>query len=379
MATTGVDVPDIKTLLLTRPTTSEILAAQMVGRGSRKAPGKESFFIVDFVDIVEAHGIEFVRPDGFIGARRAGRTRGPRIERHEFEPVALKVLGREQDYLELDGLEVQPEQTFGIEFEFHAPGGRYDEIGGEILGALRAAGIPVADRARDAHSWSNSQHGKDNSVWNVEPDPSCGIEVTSRILRDAEGFREVVDACRVLGPLAQRLGIKVGHRSVGTHVHLGWTAAPAALHRLMVISAYYEPAIFSLVAPSRVDNVHVRPVRRGIQRLLELATLEEWMERFEGHRRKYLAVNPSHLFKGYGTVEVRYHSGTIDAAKILQWLSLWMRVLASAADPRAQPGDPRVRVRTRPLTTGGRGDIAAMCAWLGAGDGLVGRLVARVP
>ncbi|MEK5233840.1 DEAD/DEAH box helicase [Lysinibacillus sp. FSL K6-0232] len=50
--TEGTDIPNIQTVFLTRPTTSEILMTQMIGRGLRgvEAGGTEKAFIVSFVD-----------------------------------------------------------------------------------------------------------------------------------------------------------------------------------------------------------------------------------------------------------------------------------------------------------------------------------------
>ena len=48
--TEGIDVPDINTIFLCRPTASEVLFLQMVGRGTRICEGKNSFSVVDFVD-----------------------------------------------------------------------------------------------------------------------------------------------------------------------------------------------------------------------------------------------------------------------------------------------------------------------------------------
>lgn len=48
--TEGLDVPDIKTIFLTRPTLSPTLYLQMVGRGTRKTHSKSHFFLVDFQD-----------------------------------------------------------------------------------------------------------------------------------------------------------------------------------------------------------------------------------------------------------------------------------------------------------------------------------------
>lgn len=46
----GVDVPDIKTVILARPTTSPMLFLQMIGRGSRIVAGKSFFYLVDIHD-----------------------------------------------------------------------------------------------------------------------------------------------------------------------------------------------------------------------------------------------------------------------------------------------------------------------------------------
>ncbi len=45
----GVDLPDVNTLLLLRPTQSPVLFQQQIGRGLRLSPGKESCLILDFV------------------------------------------------------------------------------------------------------------------------------------------------------------------------------------------------------------------------------------------------------------------------------------------------------------------------------------------
>lgn len=45
----GVDVPDVDTLLLLRPTQSPVLFAQQLGRGLRLAPGKAKCLVIDFI------------------------------------------------------------------------------------------------------------------------------------------------------------------------------------------------------------------------------------------------------------------------------------------------------------------------------------------
>ena len=51
----GVDIPEIDSVFLARPTLSKTLFVQMIGRGARTAAGKNFFNIVDFVDLDVPH------------------------------------------------------------------------------------------------------------------------------------------------------------------------------------------------------------------------------------------------------------------------------------------------------------------------------------
>ncbi len=46
----GWDCPDIEVLMMARPTLSKVIYLQQLGRGTRKAPGKECLVVFDFVD-----------------------------------------------------------------------------------------------------------------------------------------------------------------------------------------------------------------------------------------------------------------------------------------------------------------------------------------
>lgn len=45
----GVDIPEVDTVLMLRPTESQVLFLQQLGRGLRKCPGKERLIILDFI------------------------------------------------------------------------------------------------------------------------------------------------------------------------------------------------------------------------------------------------------------------------------------------------------------------------------------------
>ncbi|KAG0297233.1 hypothetical protein BGZ98_000660, partial [Dissophora globulifera] len=55
--TEGTDVPTIDSVIMARPTKSNVLFQQMMGRGMRLSPGKEDCLVLDFVDIVKDDGM----------------------------------------------------------------------------------------------------------------------------------------------------------------------------------------------------------------------------------------------------------------------------------------------------------------------------------
>ena len=63
IATTGFDIPDIECILVNRATQSLPLWLQALGRGSRIAPGKDSFTILDFGGNIDRHGMWHLKRD----------------------------------------------------------------------------------------------------------------------------------------------------------------------------------------------------------------------------------------------------------------------------------------------------------------------------
>ncbi|KAG0241495.1 P-loop containing nucleoside triphosphate hydrolase protein [Mortierella sp. GBAus27b] len=55
--TEGTDIPNIDSIIMARPTKSNVLFLQMLGRGMRLHPGKEDCLVLDFVDVVKGDGL----------------------------------------------------------------------------------------------------------------------------------------------------------------------------------------------------------------------------------------------------------------------------------------------------------------------------------
>jgi hypothetical protein len=153
MLTHGFDAPETRTVFLTRPTASPVLYSQMIGRGSRVAPGKSKFRIVSFTDNVEQHHECVMTPGMLFGEPLSSeprrQPRAARLDpfRYEFEVNGrlMNVKSEGGDCPALDGLRYRHGQTFGVELELTRPGFHkmstedWSARAAELLAVLREA------------------------------------------------------------------------------------------------------------------------------------------------------------------------------------------------------------------------------------------------
>lgn len=358
----GIDVPDVKTVFLCAPTTSDIVFLQSICRASRLAPGKDHFNVVDFEDNFKNERFAglLVRPsDYFYGAGRSdgfgtgtGTERGPGdgrrpaivrpnldyYRRHiHAEPTMVTLRYPEsapEAFLALDGLRVNDSQTFGLEIEltstaFQTGHAAWAEIAEKLLEFIRRCfGSKVADRPNP------NPRGVSYDVWNVVFDGSCGWEIVTPILRGRTGLEDL--AClfhrleeeRVL----ENLGLHVDY-STGVHVHLAWRyGRPHRIRRLLRFLRRFEPALASLVAPSRVVGSAAEQycsswrATIGDEKLARLKTIQDVYSLVRDQSR-YVSVNVSGIKNRPQRLEVRLHSGTVEASKMALWTALWMNIL----------------------------------------------------
>ena len=88
--TEGVDLPQTRTVFLTRPTVSTILMTQMIGRALRgeAAGGTESAYIVSFVDNWNEH-IAWVNPDSLFSGNNEFSDNSVEHVKHELRMIAI--------------------------------------------------------------------------------------------------------------------------------------------------------------------------------------------------------------------------------------------------------------------------------------------------
>jgi len=389
--TTGYDAPHTRSIFMARPTLSDVLFAQMFGRGARlhEPTGKSTFHVVEFADTAGRLGQQLQQAkqwyDAPSGVRpRSNLPRSPKRSNFDYDPDGIPVsLGEGPETPEaLRGLWTRKGQTFGLEFEMTHPNfdsDMSDEDWLSVAEKLRTAlaqALPghVADRCIASYV---GFEGKDHQVWNVEYDGSCGWEVTTRVLEGEAGMQEVVDALAALSPVADELGLRVNH-STGTHVHIGWRGKDGTqLRRALELARIFEPALATLVSPSRIANFdpesnsydldspnqYCAPISKVFSAAMvaRINSEGEILRRVASQSRRYVTLNLRPL-KGIGTMEIRMHNGTLDASKILLWLSLWQQIFWAAEDRNRAGAVPAV-VDVRSIRP--TGDILALAhRWL---------------
>ncbi len=256
--TTGVDIPDIRTVFLCRPTASDILYAQMVGRGARRVEGKDAFNIVEFTDNVVR--FEHVwRASSFFGAdlglpttQSGGKPRW----HHRFDPNGAPTWTGDDVPVPAREIWYREGQTFGVEFELTCDGFPENDPDDDEWNQVAAALVRHLERrlgsGRVRPETVKAYGTPGYEKWNVEYDSSAGWEVVSPVLCGKEGLLELVSACEALTDALndEDIGLTLNHRT-GTHVHVGWLADDNSAARAIELTHLLEPLLRTLVHPSR--------------------------------------------------------------------------------------------------------------------------------
>jgi superfamily II DNA or RNA helicase len=334
--TEGFDHPLVDAVLLTRPTRSRRRWVQMVGRGARKAAGKDTFLVVDFADNLVRFGGEVVRAAA-VFPTRVGTTARPaaRPARHVEPPDAPRF--ENVGITATDTVPVAVGHTFGVEIELTSPAGvphrgrKWERVAESLLRHLaRHVAAPV-------HPEPLYNKGGPLTAWRVTYDGSAGWEVVSPILSDSGGFDDLRRACAAVSEFVAGSGgaVRVDHRT-GLHLTLASRLTTDASRRGFVkLVQRLEPGLFTLVAPSRLYAYHPRTRRYGRRsgnRYCVPLRQAGDVDRLDLRRGldRYRTVNLTKAAAPVPLVEVRMHHGTYEFRKIALWASLWMQLLNRA-------------------------------------------------
>jgi hypothetical protein len=177
-----------------------------------------------------------------------------------------------------------------------------------------------------------------------------GVEFQTPKLQGKKGEDAMIQLCTTLNSNGFRV-----NATTGLHIHIDGEGlipkrvtkdAPGALQRMMAFYLSFEDVIISFLPPSRRKNSYARLLNREfhVREIMEAKNereLEKMWYRARTHRAvkrlkegkyhdsRYNGVNLHSLFKD-GHLEIRYHSGTINPVKILEWTGLHLAIIDGA-------------------------------------------------
>lgn len=240
-----------------------------------------------------------------------------------------------------------PERTFGVELELKG----LDTFDAER--ALEAVGLTTTEQYRDSQHWWPHHDG---SLYGT----AC--EVSSPVLKGAEGFRQLRKAVKALHDAGAR-----PDKQCGLHVHIGvkegrcGDAQPLAYNEAFKIVqryAQFESEIDLFMPPSRraSRNCYCRTLDGFFDSPRTVTSWQRLLGMFDYEREMKVNVQ---AYDVHGTIEFRQHGGSMNYTKISNWVKFLLyfvehgRSLAQEADRVRQAnvsGDVQIRSAAREVT-----------------------------
>lgn len=350
MLTKGIDVPEITDVFLVRPCDSEVLLAQMIGRGSRIIPNvKEEFVIHDFLDRVDSENAKriFHGDDYFADKDTVSGSRGKRPWQHRY-PDAPHVVLLDSDLHLFEGIEFVENQTFGIEIEITNPrfvpefGTSLWDRGAERLISTLTDALGENLVYQSGLSYHGSRYANALNHWRVEADSSAGWEVISPILLGREDLQQLITVCSTLQSLlSEESDLFHINYLCGFHLTLATRLNDAnRRRRVMAAITRLEPGLFTLVSPSRLFSYdhesHDYSILHRNEYCCPLSDLENESElrqmvrapiNLDESSYRYLSVNFTKIDTSPNLLEIRMHNSTVESIKIVPWIALWMAII----------------------------------------------------
>lgn len=207
-------------------------------------------------------------------------------------------------------------RTFGVEIE------AYGATEAEVVNALQQRGLTATCVRRTENHYGAWKVTTDSSI-----DGANAFELVSPILNGEAGLEQLQLACQAL----EEVGANV-NKSCGLHIHLG--AADLTLSNWKdVILNYinFETTIDSIMPLSRRANnnrfchSNIKQTLENTRELIASATtLTSLANKISPTR--YYKINMKAYWE-HRTIEFRQHSGTIEYAKISNWILLLTRLV----------------------------------------------------
>lgn len=171
-----------------------------------------------------------------------------------------------------------------------------------------------------------------------------GLEFQTPKLKGKKGEDLIKNLCSTL--IENKFKVD---KSCGLHVHLDGQDFLEQNHKISLMWAFYivfEDVLLSFLPVSRRKNNYCRLLKsdyhfreivecqntEAIEKLWYRSNHKGHIERYKHskyHNSRYAGIN-LHSLLANGHLEVRYHSGTLNASKILEWANLHARIMDCA-------------------------------------------------
>lgn len=163
-------------------------------------------------------------------------------------------------------------------------------------------------------------------------------EIQTPILVGKKGEEYITELCKTLN---YRDNAQVDS-TCGMHIHIDMSDCDKdieTLKRLLAFHWVYEPVIMSFLPSTRRSNIYCKSLKNDYHydSILQTKTMKDlfnvWYRGNQDANRydkklhpRYHGINLHDIFSS-GHMEVRYHSGTTNAKKIMHWANLHTRII----------------------------------------------------
>jgi len=317
----GVDIPEIETVLMLRPTDSPVIFLQQLGRGLRKTKGKAALRVIDFVG----------NHHSFLSKPRTLLSLGIRTPTNAEVAEAL----RSGDF------ELPP--GCSVDFDLEAI---------EVLSLLASPLMSEAERLEEFCRNYESENGFRPTA--AQAFSSVGCRASSEPVRKVGGWHRYLDGLGLLAPAERATVAALGdvlrglEREAVTKAYKLVTLAALleldALHKGAPVS---EVASVSLVLTRRDPRLRTDTQQPRAVSDLDTVTADQWLAHWKKNPLKYLTNKSGSLFRlTDGRLEPRFavpdeHIETLSVLveEIVEWrLQIYLRDRSAVAEMVLQVG-----------------------------------------
>lgn len=218
------------------------------------------------------------------------------------------------------------QRQYGIELEFTGISQQ------TAVDAMNAAGVRTERQ---------SYNHRTCPMWKVVTDSSCGLEAVSPILQGEEGLRQIAKVCDALDAAGAQV-----NKQTGFHVHMN--VDDFTIHharKLVKLWVKFEDVFDTFQPQSRRksancfcrsnlghfgDLANGRTQAQCCQQAFEAIDRCDTMEDLGRlYPSRFMKLNIQAYFR-HRTIEVRHHSGTLNAEKAVNWVRLLLEFYETA-------------------------------------------------